>query len=368
MLSAAEVDQLERAWHRFPFYDAIKQRPKRELGLAVESPDQGLASSDLRRLTPHTDGSTPALPGRFPGLIGREDIQMHFRQTGCAAGRAAIDAGLARTNYFAANYVYHDEVAVPGIETFLHNADFIEAVRLSFDFPLVIPTQVYANVMVPGQELPVHTDIPEFLGADSSQLPMWLLVVMHHAGLFEDRRIATATAVAYLEGGTGGEFAYYDKRGEAVTVAPAAGRAVVLDTDSVFHAVLPVGAESDQPPADRPYMRLHRHGNRRWQLSGRGTDGPEIMATYSSDELRYSVSRKAYCFADKRQYNAWREGVDPLEPDMVLGRLAQALMERGVLDSTTHGLSDRELATLLITEFIKFPDTASADSSDLAKR
>jgi hypothetical protein len=121
---------------------------------------------------------------RSPGLAGREDIQIHFRQTGCAAGRAAIDVGLARTEYFAANYVYHDEVAVPGIETFPQNADFIEAVRLIFDLPLVIPTLVYANVMVPGQELPVHTDIPGFLGADRSQLPMWLLVVMHHSGLF----------------------------------------------------------------------------------------------------------------------------------------------------------------------------------------
>ena len=329
----------------------------------MQSPVEELASSDIRRLAPHTDGSTPALPGRFPGLIGREDVEMHFRQTGCAAGRAALDAGLARTNYFGANYVYHDEVAVPGIEKFLYNSDFIEAVRLIFDLPLVIPTLVYANVMLPGQELPVHTDIPEFLGADRSQLPMWLLVVMHHSGLFEDRRIATATAVAYLEGGAGGEFAYYDKRDEAVTVAPAAGRAVVLDADSVFHAVLPVGAESDKPPADRAYMRLHRHGNRQWRLSSRESDTPAIMATYSSDELRYSVSRKAYCFANERQYSAWREGVDPLEPDMVLGRLAQALVERGVLETTNHGLSDRELASLLIREFIIFPDTAAAGRS-----
>jgi len=357
LLPSAEVDQLERVWHRFPFYDAVRQRPAREPRPAGESPNESVPSSDLRALTPHTDASTPALPGRFPGLMGRDDVEMHFRQHGCAAGRAALDAGLARTNYFGANYVYHDEIAVPGIENFLHSDDFIEAARLIFDLPLVVPTLVYANVMVPGQELPVHTDIPEFLGADRSQLPMWLLVVMHHSGLFEDRRIATATAVAYLESGAGGEFAYYETGGRAMTVAPAPGRAVVLDADSVFHAVLPVGAEADQPPFDRAFMRLHRHGIRRWQLSSRGAEGPEIMASYSSDELRYSVSRKAYCFADQRQYRAWREGVDPLDHEFVLGRLVEALVERGVLESPAHALSDRELATLLITEFIKFPDT-----------
>jgi hypothetical protein len=98
-------------------------------------------------------------------------------------------------------------VAVPGIESFLHHESFIESVRTIFDFPYIVPTHVYANVMLPGQELPVHTDIPEFLGADRTQLPMWLLVVMHHSGLFEDRRIATASAIAYVEGGAGGEFA-----------------------------------------------------------------------------------------------------------------------------------------------------------------
>jgi len=359
LLPADEVDQIVRVWHRFPFYDAVNQRPSRRPGGAEESPYRAAPSSDIRTLTPDTDASTPALPGRFPGLMGREDVDSHFRQTGCAAGRAAIEAGLARTNYFAANYVYHDQTAGPGIEKFLHDEDFIEAVHQIFDLPLVVPTLVYANLMVPGQELPVHTDIPEFLGADRSQLPMWLLVVMHHSGLFADRRIATATAVTYLEGGAGGEFVYYETSGEAATLAPAPGSAVVLDADSVFHAVLPVGAETDQPPANRAFMRLHRHGNRQWQLFSRDTDPPELMATYSSDDLRYSVSRKAYCFADQRQYEICQQGVEPMDPEWVLGRLAEALVERGALESTEHGLSDREFATLLIKEFIAFPDIAA---------
>jgi hypothetical protein len=330
LLAPDEVSEMVRIWHRFPFYDAVNKRPSGE-------------------------AAAPALAGRFAGLVGRTDVEMHFRETGCAAGRAAMEAGLARVNYFRANYVYHDESSVPGVEKFLDNGDFVEAARLIFDLPLVVPTLLYANVLTPGQELPVHTDIPEFLGADRTQLPAWLLVAMHHSGLFDDRRIATATAIAYVEGGIGGEFAYFEQ-GERRTVSPRPGVGVVLDADSVFHAILPVGEDDDLPPADREFMRLSRDGHRRWKLSTRSIDPPEVMGTYTSEQLRFSVSLKAYCFADERELRAWQDGVEPLDLDRVLGRLTDELIARRALDSPDHGLSDHEVATLLIREFVPFPD------------
>ena len=44
---------------------------------------------------------------------------------------------------------------------------------------------MYANLLLPGQELAVHTDVPEFRGANRKVIPQWLLVVMHHSGLFD---------------------------------------------------------------------------------------------------------------------------------------------------------------------------------------
>ncbi len=354
LLPADDVERIVRVWHRFPFYDAVNQRPGSAGPVAKAAP-----SSDLRKLTAHTDASTPAIAGRFSGVMGRADVDRHFRETGCAAGRAAVEAGLARTNYFGANYVFHDETAVPGLENFLHEDDFVEAARLIFDVPLIVPTLVYANVMVPGQELPIHTDIPEFLGADRTQLPMWLLVVMHHSGLFADRRIATATAVAYVESGEGGEFAYYEHGDEPSVMKPGAGSAMVLDADTVFHAVYPVGCPDDLPPENRAFMRLSRNGNRRWRLTSREADGADDMAAYSSDDLRYSISRKAYCFANKQEYETWQAGVDPLRPEDVLGRLVGVLVDRGVLESPEHSLSDGDLARLLMDHFIPFPDAAT---------
>jgi hypothetical protein len=180
---------------------------------------------------------------------------------------------------------------------------------------------------------------------------MWLLVAMHHSGLFAERRIATVTAVAYVEGCDGGEFGWYEE-GELRTVTPGVGNAVVFDADTVFHSVLPIGAESELPPPNDPVMRLGRDGKRQWALSSRG----ERTATYSSDDLRFSVSLKAYCFPDEATHRAWQDGVDRLDPEVVLGRMVDELVTRGVLASPDHGLDDHALAGVLMDSFIPFPD------------
>ena len=41
-------------------------------------------------------------------------------------------------------------------------------------------------LILPGQELPMHLNVPYFWGADRNSLPHWLLVVMKNSGLFED--------------------------------------------------------------------------------------------------------------------------------------------------------------------------------------
>lgn len=64
------------------------------------------------------------------------------------------------------------------------------------DRPIIEPSIAYANVMLPGQELAVHTDVPEFRGFDRKVVPQWLLVVMHHSGLFDRWRLPIATGIA----------------------------------------------------------------------------------------------------------------------------------------------------------------------------
>src|SRR5215475_3880857 len=202
------------------------------------------------------------------GLYPRHDAAMNYLRTGGRFGRKESTATLAvRTNYFRETYAY-DRPVVDGIEGFLFLDGFLEAARTVFDRPLIAPAIVYANLLVPGQELAVHTDVPEFRGANRTKDPEWLLVVMHHSGLFERWRMPIATGVSWWRGCRGGELALYPEGadGAPATVPAAHNTAIILDTDTVFHGVDRVlEGETPLPPLAIG-MRLTYDGDDRWRV------------------------------------------------------------------------------------------------------
>jgi hypothetical protein len=197
--------------------------------------------------------SNESAPARYaPELAQRYDAAVNFVRTGGRFGRAEEPKSMlaARTNYFRETYAYGEEITAPGIKGFFHHDRLLDAARALHGRDVIVPAIVYANILLPGQELATHTDVPEFRGANRKVLPQWLCVVMHHAGLFEDWRMPIATAVAYFGRGRGGEFAYYPEgpAGPPATYAPKHNTAVMVDTDSVFHGVDRVlGDESGMP-------------------------------------------------------------------------------------------------------------------------
>jgi hypothetical protein len=288
------------------------------------------------------------------GLTQRHDAVLNFLKAGGRRGRPEpMEALAARTNYFRETYAYGDRVTVAGIEPFLRHAGFVDAARAIHGRPVIEPAIVYANVLVPGQELAVHTDVPEFRGANRTRYPQWLMVVMHHSGLFGAWRMPIVTGVAWFSACRGGEFVYYPDGADGMPARLPArhNTAILLDTDSVFHGVDRVG-EVDATPPLRPGMKLAFAGDGRWTLSDRET----AVATYRWDELRFSVSWKAYCFADEAERRAWREHEDDLELGFIVDRLVTDLRARGRLgrerpDDTTLGL-------MLIEEYVRFPRAA----------
>src|SRR5262245_5660199 len=182
------------------------------------------------------------------GLVQRHAAVQNFLRTG---GRHRREEPLpllaARTNYFRETYAYGDRIVVDGIEPFLRHDGFVAAARAIHGRPVVEPAIVYANVLVPGQELAVHTDVPEFRGANRTRFPQWLMVVMHHSGLFAAWRMPIVTAVSWFSECRGGEFVFYPDGadGAAVTLPAKRNTAVVLDTDTVFHGVDPVALSGE---------------------------------------------------------------------------------------------------------------------------
>jgi hypothetical protein len=285
------------------------------------------------------------------GLAQRHEAVMNFLRTGGRLGRAEPVATLAaRTNYFRESYAYGDRVMVEGIEPFLRHEGFVTAARAVHGRSVIEPAIVYANVLVPGQELAVHTDVPEFRGADRTRYPQWLMVVMHHSGLFDAWRMPIVTGVAWFSTCRGGEFVFYPEGATGPpTVLPAReNTAILLDTDSVFHGVDRVGDGAPAPPI-RPGMQLAFAGDGRWTLQ----DGADVVATYAWQELRFSVSWKAYCFADEAERRAWREHRDDLELGGILDRLADDLRARGRIGHERP--EETDLALALIDEYVRFP-------------
>ncbi|HKA30304.1 MAG TPA: hypothetical protein VKH82_13060 [Candidatus Binatia bacterium] len=312
-------------------------------------------AADMIRLCEHFGsygmyGQKPIEEELGHGLYQRQDAAMNYIRTGGRFGRReSFEQAAVRTNYFRETYAY-DQPVVDGIEGFLWHEGFLEAARATFDCPVIAPAIVYANLLVPGQELAVHTDVPEFRGANRTKDPEWLLVVMHHSGLFARWRIPIATGVAWFHGCRGGDFAFYPDGagGRPATVPPAHNTAILLDTDSVFHGVDRVAEGWSPLPPLRIGMRL-TFENGGWRVGA----GDETVASYAWDDLRFSVSWKGYCFPDEASQRIAREHTDDLTRDQIMRTLLADLRLRGRLGDTVPGGTD--LALLLIDEYVRFP-------------
>jgi hypothetical protein len=291
------------------------------------------------------------------GLSQRVDAARNFVRSGGRFARNEPPAVLAaRTNYFREEYAYGQEVLIEGIEPYLHHEGFVDAARQIHGRPVIEPAIVFAKLMVPGQELAVHTDVPEFRGCNRKVMPQWLLVAMHHSGLFDDWRMPIATGVAWFhDPARGGEFAYYPSGADGGVVAHGvhADSALVLDTDSVFHGVDRVASAVEDMAPLRPGMTLDFIGDGSWAVHD---DGDELVR-YRWDELRFSVSWKAYCFADEDEQRTWRDHADDLTLDVIVDRLVADLHARGRIDGDVPGNPDLEL--MIIDEYIRFPAAVS---------
>jgi len=289
------------------------------------------------------------------GLAQRQDALQQFVGSGTEHPAALA----ARTSYFREEFAYGTRELVAGIGPFLHHEAFIEAAREVHGRPLVEPAIVYGNLMVPGQEHATHTDVPEFRGANRKVLPQWLLVVMLHSGLFEDHRMPIATGIAWFHDCDGGELSYWPdgagspRREHRVRY----DTALVLDTDSVFHGVERIGeVAADALPRIRPGTTLGPEDGD-WVLRNGAGD---VLGRYPWSELRFSVSWKAYCFADERERDTWRDGSDDLTIDVILDRLVADLVDR---DRVAPDVArDRELGLILIDEYIRFPTSTGSST------
>lgn len=293
-----------------------------------------------------SDGLGEDLPQRF-------DAAINYINGGLdgAGNDDDRDTAMQRTNYFRETYAYGDDVKVDGIQPFMQHPSLVAMAREISGCDVIVPAIVYANLLVPGQELAIHTDVPEFLGANRKNFPQWLLVAMLHSGLFDAWRIPITTCVSWFGSASGGAFTFYPDGSNSArrSIGAKHNSAVILDTDSVFHGVERVDAVRPQMPGIDQSTRLHHKGDSIWQLR----NGLDAIADYKWPDLRYSISWKAYCFADSDAERRWHDESDQLTLDEVLETLEQELRKRGVLEGERP--DDTDYALMLVSTFVRFP-------------
>ena len=292
------------------------------------------------------DGIGELLPQRF-------DAAFNYIQHGIDGHGNSDDVSTAaqRTNYFRETYAYGNDIKAAGVEAFFNHPDFLAVACEVTDRSLVVPAIVYANILTPGQELAIHTDVPEFRGADRKRMPQWLLVTMLHSGLFDDYRIPIATCVSWFGANPGGAFAYYPEgpHGRRESMPASHNTAILIDTDKVFHGVERVTPKSFFPEIDKG-ATLTFEGSAGWSLA---KPNQEVVARYQWEDLRYSISWKAYCFADEAEKAKWANKTDDLTLDFILDTLESELRSRGVQQGERP--DPTAFAQALVNEFIRFP-------------
>lgn len=297
----------------------------------------------------------PMADGFAAGLVSRHDVAREFLRTGGLSGRPVDLRNLAdRVNFFRATFAYGSRVTLPGIEPFASSAGFAEAARELYSCTIVEPAIVFANLALPGQEIGIHTDVPEFRGFSRDNAPEWLLVVMHHSGLFAAERVRIATGIAWFSEARGGNLYCWPQgpQGPAEVVEIADNGGILLDTDSVFHAVAPVAwtRGSERPEVEIGAALAWDHDRQRWAIRFRNCE----LATLAAEDVRISISWKAWCFADQRERAQVKAGENGLTLDRVLARLRRDLADRGRLPCA-EPVAETELAVLLIDEYLRFP-------------
>jgi hypothetical protein len=284
--------------------------------------------------------------GLGKGLVRRHDALMNHVLSQGKAGRSESLTDLAaRINLFRTTFAEAGAVHVPGCEVLLEHPAFIEGARRLSGRPVVQPGMLYANILLPGQELPLHTDTPAYRGLDQTTAPEWLLVCMAHSGLFEAWRVPMIGAVSFFGGCEGGDFVCFPG-GDALRVPPAEDTAVIVATEAVFHGVARVGGPDHPPPQAPIGAEMHHLEGDRWVVTAKG----ETIAEHRWGAFRFSVQWKAKCDFEGPPSSP------PLTRQMAEATLIGDLRARGLISG--GAVDDTAAAVKMIQTYVQFPQAA----------
>lgn len=247
---------------------------------------------------------------------------------------------------------------VDGADVIIDNPRFLDAAHEVYGADCIVrPSNAYVNIMgpTPFPFIP-HLDVPAFRGFTRSEQPIWLLKLMKNAVLFEHWRIKIATAVSWIYEGEGGDFHYWPNGADGPQMtesSPFRNVSIVADNESTFHGVAPVGpAGAAIPGGINSHSRLIR-GEGGWDaVDAEGA----LLARFSDEEVRITVSWKADVFLDAEEARLADSGEDALDLDRVIAIFQADLETRGVaIELPADPIHDEAWVALLATTYPEHP-------------
>lgn len=279
----------------------------------------------------------PVSPLRIePAYRDRDAVRDRVQQLGPyrlmsgLAGYGAISKASALP-WFREHWALDGQLLVDGVEPLLHNDLMLEAARRMFAAEVVRPATLLVNLMGPMSEGVPHVDTPSFRGLARDSVPIWLLLVMGASGLFERWQIRVAGAVTWFYERSDGAFEYWPENragASRIESAPFGNRAVVTDSDRMFHRVRRIGAAGDSL-SDASFgasARLRFDGGPEALV----LDGERVTARYASEQIRVSLLWKALVFATRDEARTFDRRSDDLSLERVFEIFGADLRERGI--------------------------------------
>lgn len=292
----------------------------------------------------------------------------HFKSGGIAGRKEKFEDMVSRLMIF--HKIFHeqrDELSRhPAVMRLFQSDKYKQAAQqMCPGMPVLDRIQLGVIVLVPGQEVGTHFDVPWFAGATRYDFPQWLLVVMERSRLFDHLLWPQVQGVAYIHHRpvTGGSFFFWPDgvQGAAQSLPAIPNRGVVLDGSIVAHGVDPFGPLEAPPP---PLNQLHAYSLRPsqqqpdawhiWQDDRNMTLGH----AYPTEDLRVSLVWRARCFRSQEEKQSWH-AAPKLRLDDILDTLKADLRSRGVL-SPFQEPAPLELALMLLNTYVHYPYSPSA--------
>lgn len=350
-----EFNSLQEMWQNMGPFQTVKEDMTSniiDIGEAVPILPNGKCPHQY--LIPNYNIQKCVLPSRI------DVAHHHFKSGGISARKEKFESLIGRLLAF--NKILHfkdiDDYQNTSINSLFSSLKYLEASkRICPNRPLLDSIQLGIIVLIPGQEVATHYDVPWFFGASRYDLPQWLLVVMERSQLFKDKYLPQVQGVAYIHNHipVGGSFYFWPDgiEHEMKSFDAISNTGIVLDGSVVSHGVYPFGNDEFIYLDPNRLYELRKIESESYQWGVFDVDINKLVSRiYDQNELRVSFVWRSRCFKDENERERWKSTPKMSIKD-ILDRLKNDLIKRRILSDPN--INSLDLAILLINTYIKYP-------------